>query len=249
MLSSILALLPGLSSDTARHQPNFSALNGRGGAAAVVGGHTDAPASPAQKPLVGAFYFGDWHVDKQMAAAHGANWTEFEVAVKATPRFEGHRQPNVPLEDASRGMGQNVSEDLPEIMSRKIAAATSHGVNLFLFDWYWYASPTMGGIPDLQGPGGGTFLAGPLEQGFLRAPNRHTMQFALMWANQDWVDVHPAKRGWNGCYRGAKDEPVSGPAAKHPQLQMFDGYSTFVQLLFCTDWEHHAASCRRFWQC
>ena len=40
---------------------------------------------------------------------------------------------------------------------------------MFLFDWYWYASPTLGGIPDLQGPGGGTFLAGALEKGFLKA--------------------------------------------------------------------------------
>jgi hypothetical protein len=27
------------------------------------------------------------------------------------------------------------------------------------------------------------------------------MKFALMWANQDWVDIHPAKRGWHGTYR------------------------------------------------
>jgi len=95
---------------------------------------------------------------------------------------------------------------------------------MFLFDWYWYASPTMGNVPDLQGAGGGTFLAGALEDGFLKAPNREKMQFALMWANQDWVDLHPAKKGWNGCYRGAKDEPTWGPGAKLPQLQMFDGY-------------------------
>jgi hypothetical protein len=184
-----------------------------------------AAAATAAKPLVGAFYFGDWHVDPQMSALHGANWTEYEIATHATPRFPGHLQPNIPLEAPAQGMGQNVSEDLPEIMAKKIAAATEHGLDFFLFDWYWYASPTMGGIPDLQGPGGGTFLAGPLEKGFLKAPNRNTMQFALMWANQDWVDVHPAKRGWNGCYRGAKSDPVSGPGAKRPQLQMFDGYS------------------------
>ena len=41
---------------------------------------------------------------------------------------------------------------------------------------------------------------------------------------QDWVDVHPAKKGWNGCYRGAKADPVFGPGAALPQLQMFDGY-------------------------
>ena len=46
---------------------------------------------------------------------------------------------------------------------------------VFLFDWYWYASPTLGGIPDLQGPGGGTFLSGALEQGFLKAAVSKTL--------------------------------------------------------------------------
>jgi hypothetical protein len=63
--------------------------------------HNRATAAAATKPLVGAFYFGDWHVDPQMAALHGPNWTEFEVAVHATPRFPGHLQPNVPQENAT----------------------------------------------------------------------------------------------------------------------------------------------------
>ena len=76
---------------------------------------------------------------------------------------------------------------------------------------YWYASPTNANIPDLQGAGGGTFLAGALEDGFLKAPNRDKLKFALMWANQDWVDIHPAKKGWNACYRPAKSDPIYGP--------------------------------------
>ena len=136
-----------------------------------------------------AFYFGDWHVDPQMSALHGAGWTEFDIVPHARPRFPGHLQPNIPLEDAARGFGVNVSEALPEVMAKKIEAATSHGVGsksmacpggrltglrrqrpllptVFLFDWYWYASPTLGGIPDLQGPGGGTFLG---EEGIRQA--------------------------------------------------------------------------------
>ena len=42
------------------------------------------------------------------------------------------------------------SEDQPAVMAKKISAATEHGVGMFLFDWYWYASPTKGGVPDLQ---------------------------------------------------------------------------------------------------
>jgi hypothetical protein len=57
----------------------------------------------------------------------------------------------------------------------------------------------MAGIDDLQGPGGGVFLGGALNDGFLKAQNNEKMLFALMWANQDWVDLHPAKKGWPGC--------------------------------------------------
>ena len=136
-----------------------------------------------QRPLVSAFYFGDWHVDPQMSALHkDANWTEFQLAVNAQPRYPGHRQPNLPLHAPEQGMGVNQSEDEPAVMAKKIDAAVAHGVGMFLFDWYWYASPTMGNVPDLQGAGGGTFLAGALEHGFLKAPNRQKMQFALMWA-------------------------------------------------------------------
>ena len=59
----------------------------------------------------------------------------------------------------------------------------------------------------------GTFLAGALEDGFLKAPNRHRLKFCLMWANQDWVDVHPAKRGWSNTYRA---DPSKSP--KLPEL-------------------------------
>jgi hypothetical protein len=37
-------------------------------------------------------------------------------------------------------------------MEKKIEAATANGVDMFLFDWYWYASPTLAPhiVPDLQ---------------------------------------------------------------------------------------------------
>ncbi len=33
-----------------------------------------------------------------------------------------------------------------------------------------------------------------LEQGFLNASSSSRMRFGVMWANQDWVDIMPAKR-------------------------------------------------------
>eukprot|EP01048_Picozoa_sp_COSAG05_P013618 COSAG05_NODE_1467_length_4795_cov_1.624574_1_plen_397_part_00 len=178
------------------------------------------PAASPSQPAVGAIYFGDWHVDVQHAELHGPNWTEFTLPIHATPRFPGHLQPNIPLSAPEFGMEPENAEDKPAAMSKKIDAAVAHGIDLFLFDWYWYASPKTPMIEtDSQGPGGGTFLAGALEKGFLQAPNKDKMKFAMMWANQDWVDVHPAKRGWSNTYRrGHSATP------KLPELLVFDGF-------------------------
>jgi hypothetical protein len=91
-------------------------------------------------------------------------------------------------------------------------------------------------VKDLQGKGGGTFLDGALENGFLKAPNNDKMKFALMWATQDWVDIHPAKRGWHGTYRAcpkSKEEVTEVRSIHEPQpsakaspareLLIFDG--------------------------
>lgn len=32
-----------------------------------------------------------------------------------------------------------------------------------------------------------------LEKGYLGAANRNDLKFAVMWANHDWFDIHPAK--------------------------------------------------------
>lgn len=89
---------------------------------------------------------------------------EWEVIQKGTPRFEGHYQPKVPL------WGYEMDDD-PEVMERWIDAATDHGVNVFIFDWYWFD----------EGP----FLESTINNGFLQAKNRDKMQFYLMWANHD----------------------------------------------------------------
>ena len=93
---------------------------------------------------------------------------------RAEPRFPGHRQPRVPL------WGETDEAD-PAAMAQKIAAAADHGIDAFLFDWYWYDD--------------GGFLCRGLDEGFLGAPNNERVRLALMWANHDWVDIHPAKLG------------------------------------------------------
>ena len=64
---------------------------------------------------------------------------EWELPTRATPRFDGHLQPNIPLEDSAAGFGRAEAENDPAVMSKKIESAVDNGVGMFLFDWYWYA--------------------------------------------------------------------------------------------------------------
>ena len=85
----------------------------------------------------------------------------------AKPKWPGHDQPRVPV------WGYENEAD-PKVMEKKIEAASSHGVNVFIFDWYWY--------------GERPFLEGALADGFLGAKNNDKMKFFLMWANHNWSD-------------------------------------------------------------
>ena len=65
-------------------------------------------------------------------------------------------------------------------MARKIDAAADHGIDAFIFDWYWYDDG-----PFLERGAGARASCG--------AANNDRLKFALMWANHDWLDIHPAK--------------------------------------------------------
>jgi hypothetical protein len=90
----------------------------------------------------------------------------------ALPRFSGHQQPKVPR------WGYTDEAD-PAVMEMKIDAAADHGIDYWIFDWYWYDD--------------GPFLQRCLEAGYLEARNNERVKFCCMWANHDWVDIHPAK--------------------------------------------------------
>lgn len=122
---------------------------------------------------IGAYYFPNFHEDERNNEWHGKGWTEWELVRQATPRFEGHCQPKVPM------WGYEDESD-PAVMEKKIAAAADSGLTSFVFDWYWYED--------------GGFLQDCLEKGFLKARNNDRLKFALMWANHDWTDIHPASR-------------------------------------------------------
>jgi hypothetical protein len=128
-------------------------------------------ATSPDKITVASYYFGNYHPgDPRNAKMKGPNWSEWELVKAAKPRFPGHHQPNVPL-------WGYIDESDPKVMAQKIDAAADHGIDAFIFDWYYYND--------------GPFLDSPIDHGFLKAKNRKRIKFALMWANHDWIDIHP----------------------------------------------------------
>ena len=65
----------------------------------------------------------------------------------------------------------------PRVMEKQIDEAIKHGVNVFIYDWYWFDNRP--------------FLENCLNDGFLGAENKDKMKFYLMWAN------HDANHIWN----------------------------------------------------
>ena len=131
--------------------------------------------SRTEPTTVACYYFPNYHPgDPRNTERKGADWCEWELVKAARPRFPGHRQPNVPL------WGYEDESD-PEAMAKKIDAAADHGIDAFIFDWYYYDD--------------GPFLDRCLNRGYLQAANNHRVKFSLMWANHDWIDIHPYRRG------------------------------------------------------
>lgn len=123
--------------------------------------------------FIASYYFPNYHPnDNRNRKLKGEGWSEWELVKAAKPRFEGHHQPNVPL------WGYTDESD-PKAMAQKIDAAADYGIDAFIFDWYYYED--------------GLFLEKCLEQGFMKATNVNRLKFSLMWANHDWIDIHPWK--------------------------------------------------------
>ena len=120
-----------------------------------------------KRPEVVVVYYPHWHNYDHGSSWKGEGWTEWEGLKSAVPRFPGHHQPLKP----SWGC---FDESDPKWSQREIELTVGHGIDVFLFDWYWYS-----GVKNMEEA---------LEKGFLQARNRDRMKFALMWANHDRRD-------------------------------------------------------------
>lgn len=111
-----------------------------------------------------AVYYPHWHVYPKGDEWFHAGWTEWEYVKDAKPRFPGHLQPMVPQTGYLDGKD-------PKDVAKEIDLAADAGINVFLYDYYYY--------------GGKVTQEESLEEGFLQAQNRDRMKFALMWCYHD----------------------------------------------------------------
>ena len=126
------------------------------------------PAYTGKEPRTRIFWpegIGEWQTVRQRhdKPAHGYTW---------------HRTPLWGYED----------EADPSVMEKQIREATRHGVNVFIYDWYWYDDRP--------------FLEQCLNEGFLGAENNTDMRFYLMWAN------HNANYTWDRRISGRVNADV-----------------------------------------
>src|SRR5688572_5508272 len=133
------------------------------------------------KPDIAAIYFPSWHVDDHYSTWYGEGWNEWKLIESNPERFPGHNRVK-----PSKDWGYYDEGD-PQVMARQIDLAVAHGVNIFIFDWYWYS--------------GVQILHRPVEETLPKAANKDKIKYALMWADHTWVNYFPypydpAKVNW-----------------------------------------------------
>lgn len=143
---------------------------------------------------------------------------EWQSVKSSVSKYPGHQWPRKPL-------WGYVNEADPSVMQMQIDVAASHGVNVFIYDWYWYD--------------GRPFLENCLNDGYLKAPDNSKVKFYLMWANHDvnntW-DIRLSHLNDNIIWRGSVGREEFEIIAKrlieryfkHPSYYRIDGKPVFM---------------------
>ena len=137
---------------------------------------------------------------------------EWQSVKNSISKFEGHNWPRRPL-------WGYVNEADRYVMEMEIAAAAEHGVNVFIYDWYWYDNRP--------------FLENCLNDGFLKANNNDRMKFYLMWANHSvnntW-DIRLSNDGTdNMIWDGAVDRK-NFDAVVHRVIQNYFSHPQYYKI-------------------
>ncbi len=165
---------------------------------------------------IAAYVWPAYHPEPRMKEFYRGDDGEWERIYNAVPKWEGHDQPRQPL-------WGHVYENDPKVMEMKIETAHKYGVDVFIYDWYWFEDQP--------------YLEEALNEGFLKAKNNHLMKFYLMWANHDANTSWDIERSHDQVviWPGAVSRPIFDKLVdrfiekyfKHPSYFKIDGKPVF----------------------
>ncbi len=146
-----------------------------------------------------AYVYPGWHPIAERDASFYPGFTEWDLVEACQPRFEGHRQPKVPL------WGRYDDRD-PEAVARRIRACQQHGIDAWVVGFFWCR--------------GKRVFQDALDLGFLGSELGQRYPFALMWANRMPRRVLPVRR---------TDTPViEAHRLVHPDVDDFVRFVQYV---------------------
>lgn len=122
---------------------------------------------------IAAYVYPGYHPIAERDLAFHPGFTEWELVDQCRPRFEGHRQPRLPL------MG-SYDDRNPVELGKRLQLATSHGVDAFIYGFFWCR--------------GKRVFEDALDQGYLASAVGKRTPFAVMWANRMPRRVLPVRR-------------------------------------------------------
>ncbi len=181
------------------------------------------------KTEVVAVYYPHWHpYPKGEKIIFGEGKSEWELVKAQKPRYPGHPVPIKPL------MGYYDETD-PAVVAKEIDLAADSGIDVFMYDWYFYGNEPM--------------MEEALDRGFLKAKNNRRMKFALMWCYHDRYNKFGARPGVKGdviaerektpdefrrCFAMVLEKYLKNPLYwhkdGHPFFSIFNGHE-FVQAM------------------
>lgn len=113
---------------------------------------------------VAAYIWPSYHFEPRVEDFWPEKDGEWYTVRRSKPRFKGHDMPRVPL------LGFQDEAD-PEVMKQHVELAMTHGINVFIMDWYWYENAPC--------------FERQLNEGLIPALEGTECKFYIMWANHD----------------------------------------------------------------
>ena len=143
---------------------------------------------------------------------------EWQSVKNSVQKFPGHNWPRKPL-------WGYVNEADQYVMEMEINAAADHGVNVFIYDWYWYDRRA--------------FLENCLNDGYLKARNNDRVKFYLMWANHNVNNTWDIRNShmqdniiWDGTVDRTEFEKIANRLINkyfnHPSYYRIDDKPVFM---------------------